>query len=281
MEPHTFSTNPHPGFSISDKAFDTSLPPRENLRRLREAGFTHLHLAHNWTKPVPFSEEEEADWTRSLEETGIQVLDSHGCHPKGINLSSDKEQDKQTARELFLHRLRLTHRLGGDAMVYHVPCDGPIDSCQVAALLEALKGFEDTARELGITIALENHYLPDNDRRTLEAAFETFDADFVGFTFDPGHALISGNTNWILKHCAPRLNVLHLNDNDTHRDHHWLPMEPEGKADWPSIMRFVANSPYAKPLQLEVRWIPERHGSHTDFLANAYESSTRLLQLAV
>lgn len=269
-----------PEFSISDKAFDLSLPPRENLRRLREAGFTHLHLAHKWTRREPFTEEEEANWTRDLEETGVRVLDTHGCHPKGINLSSDKDTDKQAAMDLFLHRLRLTRRLGGDAMVYHVPCNGPILPRQIEDLLEALKRIEETARELGVAIALENHYLPDNDRRTLAAAFEAFDAEFVGFTFDPGHALISGNTDWILTNCLSRLKVLHLNDNDTQGDRHWLPLDPGGSADWPAIMRFVAESPYAKPLQLEVSWTPGRHGSHTTFLADAYEAATRLTAMA-
>ena len=262
--------------SISDKAFAPDVALNENLRRIRAAGFTHLHLAHKWTKPEPFTEAEEAEWTQALDENGIQVLDTHGCHPKEINLYYGDDEAKQLAMDLFVHRMRLTHRLGGNAMVYHVPSKGPIDPQQVEDLLEALRRVEDLSRELGVTIALENHYLLDNDRRALSAAFETFDADFVGFTFDPGHALISGNTDWLLKHCVSRLQILHLNDNDTEKDLHWCPLDPEGNADWPAIMRFVAESPYAKPLQLEVSWTPDHHGTHETFLAEAFAAAKTL-----
>ncbi|MCC5847395.1 MAG: sugar phosphate isomerase/epimerase [Verrucomicrobia bacterium] len=262
--------------SISDKAFAPDVPLHENLRRIRAAGFTHLHLAHKWTKPEAFTEAEETEWTRALSENGIQVLDVHGCHCKGVNLYYGSDEEKQRAMDLFVHRMRLTQRLGGNAMVYHVPSKGPIEEGQIEDLLEALRRVEDLSRELGVTIALENHYLLDNDRRTFSAAFETFDADFVGFTFDPGHALISGNTEWLLKHCVSRLQILHLNDNDTVKDLHWCPLDPEGNADWPAIMRFVSESPYTKPLQLEVSWTPDHHGSHETFLAEAFTAARTL-----
>jgi len=170
----------------------------------------------------------------------------------------------------------VTHRLGGDAVVYHVPTRQVAEAHNISYFIEGLKQVEDTARELGICVALENHYIPENDRSALETAFEAFDAAFIGFTFDPGHALISGNTDWLLRHCGPRLRVLHLNDNNGEGDRHWMPLDPEGKADWPAIMRFIADSAYDKPLQMEIRRHPDRYGEHEDYLAKAKQTMQTL-----
>ncbi len=268
-------TLPSPSVSISDKGFGpgTSL---DNLRRLRAHGFTHLHFAHKWTFPEPLTDAEIARWQADLAESGIAVLDVHGCHPKGVQLWSDDAATRKKALNFFRHRLRVTHALGGDAMVYHVPYHVEPTPEVLARFIEGLREVEPVARELGINVALENHYGAENDRRALSLAFETFDADYIGFTFDPGHALISGNTAWLLEHCAPRLRILHLNDNDTRNDHHWNPFDPSGKADWAAIAAFIRRSPYRKPLQLEVCWQEKSHGSHEDFLREAHAAARRL-----
>ncbi|MCC5806026.1 MAG: sugar phosphate isomerase/epimerase [Opitutales bacterium] len=269
---HTPSALP---VSISDKGFGPGTP-LDNLKRLRAHGFTHLHFAHKWTFPDLLSDDELARWREDLAESGISVLDVHGCHPKGIQLWSGDAATRERAQEFFCHRLRVTHALGGDAMVYHVPCHVEPTPEVLGWFIEGLREVEPTARELGINVALENHYYAENDRRALSLAFETFDADFIGFTFDPGHALISGNTQWLLEHCAPRLRILHLNDNDTQSDHHWNPLDPSGKADWTAITAFIGESPYCKPLQLEVCWKEERHGPHEVFLSEAFAIAKQL-----
>lgn len=267
--------DPSPPVSISDKGFGPGTP-LDNLRRLRAHGFTHLHFAHKWTTPEPLTEEEIARWQADLVESGIRVLDVHGCHPKGVQLWSEDASSRASAIERLRHRLRVTHALGGDALVYHVPYHVEPTPAVLRWFIEGLRVVEPLARDLGLTVALENHYYTENDRRALSLAFETFDAAYIGFTFDPGHALISGNTAWILANCGPRLRILHLNDNDTLKDHHWNPFDPAGKADWTAIAAFLAGSPYRKPLQLEVCWDEARDGSHEAFLTRAFAAACRL-----
>lgn len=267
--------SPFPALSISDKSFGPGTP-LENLRRLRAHGFSHLHFAHKWTQPEPLAEAEIARWQEDLAESGIRVLDVHGCHPEGVHFWSGDAVRRKEALDLFLHRLRVTHALGGDAMVYHVPCHVDPTPEVLNWFIDGLRAAETTARELGINVALENHYMAENDRRALSLAFEAFDADYIGFTFDPGHALLSGNTSWLMENCAPRLRILHLNDNDTRRDHHWNPFDPMGRADWAAIAAFIRKSPYRKPLQLEVSWREEHHGRHEVFLQEAHAAARRL-----
>ncbi|TVR49894.1 MAG: sugar phosphate isomerase/epimerase [Puniceicoccaceae bacterium] len=264
-----------PAASLSDKGFGPATV-LENLRRFRAHGFTHLHFSHQWTSPDPLGDEALARWQADLEESGVAVLDVHGCHPKDVHLWSSDAAARARALDLFLHRLRVTRALGGDAMVYHVPTHIEPTKEVLAWFVEGLREAEPLARELGLIVALENHYQAENDRRALALAFETFAADYIGFTFDPGHALISGNFEWLLANCADRLRVLHLNDNDARRDHHWNPYDPAGKADWTRVADFLRASPYRKPLQLEVSWRADRHGTHEAFLTEARVAVRRL-----
>ena len=206
----------------------------------------------------------------------MQVLDVHGCHPKRRNLWSLDADGREAARELLIHRLEVTHQLGGDAMVYHVPAGGEATPEVVVHYLEGLARVEPEARSRGIVLALENHYQAENDRRALSEAYERFKPDYLGFTLDPGHGLLSGNLSWLLSHCMDRLTILHLNDNNGSEDRHWLPFDPEGLAPWDELVEAVARSPYLKPLQLEVSWDAEKHPTHELFLEEAYQSALNL-----
>ncbi len=268
-----------PAYSISDKAFAPGVSIAENLRRIRAAGFSHLHLAFKWTKPDPLTVGEREEWSAALEESGVRIQDVHGCHPREVDLWSQEAETRKKALALFHDRIALTRSFGGDAVVYHVPWRGKATRQEINHLLDGLAALEETAREQDVKIALENHYVAENDRRTLEAVFDRFPADYVGFTFDPGHALISGNSEWLMAHCSPRLEILHLNDNDTLRDYHWNPFDPEGYADWGAISAFIRGSVYRKALQLEVSWTPARHGRHEAFLESAFTAVSRVQKL--
>lgn len=264
-------------FSISDKVFlDDGL--HKNLERLRSAGFSRIHFAHRWVDPVPMSDEDIDVWLEALEETDVKVLDVHGCHPSKTHLWSENPDARKTAFDLFEHRLRVTHALGGDAMVYHVPIGDPLDKALIERYIDGLRRMEDVARDLGVIVALENHYEADNDQWALSRTFELFDEDYIGFTFDPGHAMISGNCEWILQNCHERLKVLHLNDNDGVKDYHWLPFAESGIVPWQDVIEFIQKSPYAKPIQLEVCYSSERNGPYQSFLASALNVAAQIDQ---
>ncbi len=269
---------PHDQFSISDKVYHHSdLTLEENLRLCREVGFTHIHLSRDWGRETPLTDEEVAETRRALDATGMRVLDVHGCHKDHFNNLWDPDPEvRERGEHFFRHRLRVTADLGGDAMVYHVPVRVEPTPEVLDRFLRHFAPLVGEARDLGVVVALENHYAAENDRWAFAACFERFPEDAVRFTFDPGHGLISGNTDWLLRHAMPRLHVLHLNDNDTRKDLHLLPYDPNGHADWTAIARAIAASPYAKPLQLEVRWGPGEGTDLPEFLGQAATAVKRL-----
>lgn len=261
--------------SISDKAFDKR-SIRDNLQSLREHGFTHIHLSLHWLRAEPMSPQEVESLQEDLAATQMAVLDVHGCHPKGANLWEDDRDGREYALKLFRHRLEVTHAVGGDAMVYHVPTRVEPTPSVLERFTDGLARMEDYARSLGIKIALENHFVAENDKRALDAAFERFDDEYIAFTLDPGHANRSGNLDWLLQNCMERLYILHLNDNDAAQDRHWLPHHEQGTVDWNKVAKGIAHSPYPKPLQLEVRRYEEEHPTQEVFLQAAAQIVTDL-----
>lgn len=273
------SPRPGPGGRIDEREpLDPGRRIYENLRAMREAGFTHIHFSYKWRSPHPMTSEELRIWERALERTEMGVLDVHGIHSPGVNLWDPDDEGRARALELFRHRLEVTARLGGDAMVYHVPTRVEPAPDLVARYLDGLARMEEVAARLGVYVALENVFLGENDRVVLPACFERFSADYIRFTFDTGHASISGNFSWLVQECIERLHILHLHDNDSLEDRHWLPMDEGGTVDWTLVAEAIARSPYEKPIQLEVRWDRARYGAHSEFLAAAYRACRRITQ---
>lgn len=265
-------------FSISDKAL-LGTEPFTEFSLLRDRGFTHIHFSYKWSSLEAVSDEEFDQLQQALKMANMKVLDVHGPRPgKDTTIGSKDPAERQLAIDRFRRRLKFTKQLGGDAMVYHVP-ERNFSEALLDRYVESLKRLEDEVRELGIVIALENHYVLENDRYTFTRCFEEFDSSYIGFTFDPGHANISGNTDWLLENCIDRLTILHLNDNDSTGDFHWNPFQPEGTVDWDAVAQGIAKSPYTKPLQFEVSWRKDKHNSREAFLDDSVISAQKMQDL--
>lgn len=260
--------------SISDKAL-YGVDLFDNLHLFSKYGFTHIHFSYKWLSIDPVTADELDHLQESLAAANLQVLDVHGPHPGGLTIAAENPYDREFAFTRFRERLNITHALGGDSMVYHVP-EQEFSDVLLARYIDGLQRLEEDARNLGIVIALENHYKNENDKKTFTACFEKFDPSYIGFTFDPGHANISGNLSWLLENCMDRLTVLHLNDNDGSKDLHWLPLRQAGVADWDAVIQGIAKSPYRKPVQLEVNWREDKDATREEFVAAAGQAARKI-----
>ena len=262
--PHTTGQ----AYSISDKICNSG-DVVADLTALRVVGFDYIHFSTRWFQDAPMEKAEIELWEQALSQTGVKVLDVHGTLTPKVNLWAEDPDQRALAYELLLHRLEVTHRLGGDAMVYHAPNTVEPSEQVYRYLVDGLARAEETARDLGIRIALENHYHAELTNRSLEICFERFRPDYIGLTLDPGHANVAGNLEWLCRNCYDRLMVLHLNDNDSLRDRHWLPKDPRGTVDWDLVVDCIAKSPYDKPLQLEVIPLPGSNAPDRSYLEEA------------
>lgn len=152
--------------------------------------------------------------------------------------------------------LRGAGALGARIMVVHADRFAQLDSTEKArefrreALAAALKELCPLAKQLGVTIAIENC----SDRADLEFLVETVRAlhlPAVGFNIDTGHAVLHGmRPEEAIRIMGSDLATTHLQDNFGKRDDHLPP--GLGSIDWPPVIQAIREVGYKGTLMIEI-----------------------------
>jgi len=248
-----------------DYAADTG-DPSPYLRRIAEAGFSHVHWCHHWNTDFLYSRWEIEQIATWLEEFGLRLLDLHGSAGQEKNWASPRTHERLAGVELVANRIDMTARLGADVVVMHVPNDPA--STPVRKSLDELEPF---AKERNVRLAIENTRNCD----ALRALLAEYGPDYLGLCYDSGHGNMSPDGLDTLDEMKDRLIAVHLHDNDGRTDQHNLPFS--GTTDWPRLARLVARSAYTGCVSLESNM--RHHCDYDDeeaFLAAAFAAATRL-----
>jgi sugar phosphate isomerase/epimerase len=264
----------------TDYAADTGCP-EPYLRRIAEAGFSHVHWCHEWNTNTLYASDDITQIAAWLRMYGLRLLDLHASRGGNDGWGSPQVRTRLAGVALVRNRIAMASALGSDVIILHLPravgthprrLNRTWDS--VVRSLDALAPF---AREHGVRIALEN--MARDDFAMIQRLLALYDADFLGLCYDAGHGNIDGTGLHHLWALRDRLISVHLHDNDGTSDQHRLPFT--GSIDWTRLAAIVAASSYRKCISLEV----SIHGSGTfderRFLADAYDAGTRLAQMVV
>lgn len=267
--------------------------PEYCLRRIAEAGFSHVHWCHHWRSDFFYQEPEIRHIERLLKGFGLQLLDTHGSEGIEKFWYAPQEYARLAGVELVKNRIEFTARLGGDAVVMHAyPMPADQDAAQLlwSQLRRTLDALTPFAQEYGVIIAIENlvdfwgiHFegkevteVGDN-WDLLAELFSIYPADAVGLCYDSGHAQLGSDRSGRLIEFVDRLAVLHMHDNDGTGDLHRLVFD--GVADWGRLAEMIAVSAYKKPVTLEICHDPERYGNLEAFLAEGKKTGDRFSQM--
>ncbi|MHC4714473.1 MAG: sugar phosphate isomerase/epimerase family protein [Planctomycetota bacterium] len=169
-------------------------------------------------------------------------------------------------------------RMGARNVVIHLGEAEPAErATTLAAVSEGFRAAGPSAREAGVRFCVENEpsYVPGvlgDAFDDFELLFSSTDAAAVGFTFDAGHALITGGPEEWLDKCRRRLGHVHLHSNDGTDDLHLG--YPHGVLDWEGLLRRLLREGFRGPFNIEfdyedggrrlcalVRQLAEEHGS--------------------
>ncbi len=247
------------------------------LRKIAQAGFTHIHWCHHWNGDFLYSRSEIDEIAKWLREYGLKLLDLHGSQGFEKDWSSLREYERLAGVELVRNRIDMTARLGGDAVVMHAThwmanerkgC--PADD-QLRKSLDTLEPF---ARTRNVRIAIENLVPARTD--LFRDLFAQYSPDFLAFCYDSGHHNISSENPSSLELFKDRLGAVHLHDNDGSDDQHNLIFT--GSINWDRIAALMADSAYSKCINMELRWNRSLYANENEFLAKALESGTRFAQ---
>lgn len=252
--------------------------PRDPLRALADAGFSHVHWCHQWNSDFLYGPSEITAIRGWLDEFGLKVNDIHGSAGSEKNWGSALDYEREAGIELVRNRVEMAAALGADVVIMHAPREPATDAPQaeIAAFWSRFRRTLDALapdfRSRGIRLALEN--MPKDNFPSLRQVWADYPPDYIGLCYDSGHGNMAGNGLDQLDTCKDRLIATHLNDNDGTADQHRPPFT--GTVDWPRLAGIIAASGYAKPvMSLEV---VIKHSGMTDerrFLHSTREAGER------
>ena len=246
--------------------------PEPYLRRIAEAGFTHVHWCHQWDTDFVYQAPEVEQIAAWLGEFGLGLTDLHGSAGREKGWCSEREYERLAGLELVTNRIDMAARLGSDVVTMHLPGE-PLEAdarpAYWARVQHALDGLEPPARARGVRIALENLGDP-RSFDTIAEVFARYGPETVGLCYDSGHGNISGNGLDRLEGMRDRLISLHLHDNDASGDQHKLLFS--GTVDWKRLAAIIARSSYGKWVSMETTMRNAGIEAETEFLAQARDT---------
>lgn len=268
--------------SITTDYVKSTGDPEPYLRRIAEAGFSHIHWCHQWNTDFLYSQAEIEQIAVWLTDYDLRVLDIHASHGQEKNWGSFHEYARLAGVKLVKNRIRMAATLGSDVIILHFP-DRPISSgrnrerwlTQIRTSLDNLVPF---ARERGVKIAFEN--MANDNFAFITLLFSEYDADVVGLCYDAGHGNIGERQGLVyLEQLKQRLISIHLHDNDGSGDQHKLLFS--GTVDWTRLAQILAESSYTKCVSMEVSMRHSGICDEQEFLQQAFQTGKRFATMVV
>lgn len=269
------------------------------VTNIAKAGFTHTQWIHDWEGEYLYSPSEMFQARDLLRGLGVKAHSIHASEG-GVrtivqdgkkvfrnryrltdirkDYTSTNEYCRLAGVELLKNRVDLCSHIGAGVMVLHMqqpwklfeesPQDKEDYFRQVYRSFDELEPY---ARAAGVRVALENLIVTpwQLQDETFERMFDRYPEDFLGFTFDSGHATLQcrQDHNYFLRKYYQRMYATHLQENASipeelagddneilAHDSHWVPMDPRGHGtmDWEEIAVWVAKAPLDLPADFEV-----------------------------
>lgn len=276
------------GFGTDFKGQSTKLSEIENtLKKIAEAGFSHVHWCHEWDGDYLYSKSEMQQIASWFEKYHLKAKSLHASKGSRIfsamrkdyesrkDFTSNNEFNRQAGVELIQNRIDLAYTLKATEIVLHlyIPYlnfeeNQNAEEIFIKQLYQSLDEIEVYAKNKNIRICFETMLDTPYDiqEKYFDLLFKRYPKEYLGMCLDTGHAYAILNEkmyDWIEKYIDHIFNV-HINDNlggpsvDIYGrealvwqcDLHWIPFE--GRINWERVCQILAKSPYELPLVLEL-----------------------------
>jgi sugar phosphate isomerase/epimerase len=270
-----------PIISITSDYVQSTGDPEPYLRRIAEAGFTHVHWCYHWFSDFQYSPYEVAQIARWMDEFGLAVLNIHASSGLEKVWGDLREYVRLSGVELVMNRIQMAADLHSDVVILHIPeppkgHNSP-DSEFARQCFRSMDTLTQFARSRNVRIALEN--MSWDDYVLLDAMFSRYSPDVLGLCFDCGHANMGTVGIRELELRKERLLAVHLHDNDGKNDQHKIPFT--GTIDWGYLMKIIAASPYRAGINLEAMFSESGFNDEAEFLKASFRAGRKLFDMAV
>ena len=259
---------------------------RLTLRKIAEAGFTHVHWCHEWDGDHMYSEEEIRDIRDALNEFSLGAKGVHATDGKTYygeaNMRRDRdwiagqpcffssdEELRKRGEALVRNRLELAAAIDTREIVLHMPLpfwlfgEEGEEERYYAQAFKSLDAVRAYAEAEGIRICFENLPGVPNDMQMeqFRRIFDRYPSTYAAYCCDTGHSILSDPKDpyAFARQFTDRMYMMHLNDN------HSVPegtdlldirvvakgdehhVMGDGVVDFDTFAQIVAASPYEGP----------------------------------
>ncbi len=259
----------------SDYATSTGCP-EPALRRIADAGFTHVHWCHQWNTDFLYDHAEICQIARWFKDFGLTLTDLHASLGVEKCWVSPREYEREAGVALVANRIAMTARLGGDVIIMHTGNEPRAETDRArfwTQLGRSLDALEPVARDHGVRIAIENT----NDFPIIRRLLADHGPDYLGLCYDCGHGNMLPDGLGELEELKDRLIAVHLHDNDGQGDQHLPPFT--ATVDWEGLAKIMARSAYRKPVSMESSMHNSGITDEAAFLKQCHDAGTRLANL--
>ena len=246
--------------SVSSNVLSSSGDPEDALRRIGEAGFTHIMWGHHWNTDFAYGRYELAAIRKMLRRYGLVLQDVHGCANAEKSWFSVLEYQRKAGIELIVNRLRMMKHLDATGvLVMHQPrikADSTPEEIaykrrQFDSLRKSMDEVLPILERYDAVIALEN--MPGDTWEFLSYLLDNYPAERFGFCFDSGHANIARRPQFAeCEKYKARIVAVHLHDNDGSGDLHQAPFY--GTIDWKKVAELLDASGYRGVVNFELHY---------------------------
>jgi sugar phosphate isomerase/epimerase len=266
-----------PELSIATDYLKDTGDPEPYLKKISEAGFTHVHWCHEWGSDYIYSEHEINKIITLLKKYNLKALDIHASEGRTTNWLSRNESSRASSINLVKNRIYMASKLSCDAIILEFRRE-PINENEKQTywntLHKSLNELKPYAKKYNIKIALENY----NNKECTEVQklFSEYDSDFLGFCYDSGHGNIDNGLETLEK-LKDRLIAIHLHDNDGESDQHKFIFS--GTLDWDKLAKILAKSAYKRCVNMEINMSNSNILDETAFLSMSHSTGLKFSKL--
>jgi sugar phosphate isomerase/epimerase len=262
--------------SITSDYVRSTGDPEPYLRRIADAGFSHVHWCHHWNTDYLYTQPEIDQIAAWFAEYNLCLLDLHASHGQEKNWGSLDENARLAGVELVENRVHMAATLESDVIILHIPeipgSDPQDTTTWLAPVRKSLDALAPFAAERGVKIAIEN--MADDNFERINQLLSYYGPEFLGLCYDAGHGNMGHGRGLIhLEKVKGRLISVHLHDNDGSGDQHNLLFS--GSVDWKRLARIMAESSYSKCVSMEVSIHNSGIPDEGAFLESAFQTGEK------
>ena len=249
--------------------------PREGFEILREVGFSCADFSLNaylknkalyqqklnkfFDKSDNELEQFFAPHKKAADEAGIRINQMHMPYPNYVP-NGKKELNDYLRNVVAPKSMRICNFFGCKYIVIHgfkLAYNLGSEEAEWERTRDFLDFLAPTAKEMGITVCIENLYTGIGNHivegpccnagraaERIDRFNDKYNAEVLGFCFDTGHANLVGiDFEDFITRLGKRLKVLHVHDNDGISDLHQIPFtftksrENKPSTDWDGFIR--------------------------------------------